>query len=77
MNHVFVETNFLIDVARPFPSPDATDLLEALEIHTTGERSLWFCNLNTKDFDPANQPGLTDEYAASGLTYLSSFAVPT
>jgi hypothetical protein len=52
-------------------------LTKALELHKTGERSLWFCNLNTKDFDPANQAGLTAEYAASGLKYLSSFAVPT
>jgi len=28
VKHVFVETNFLVDVARPFPSPDATALLK-------------------------------------------------
>jgi hypothetical protein len=31
VKHVFVETNFIIDVARPFPSPDATGLLKRAE----------------------------------------------
>ncbi len=37
---------------------------------------LYFCNLNKRDFDPANVPSLTREYAVCRLAYLPSFRVP-
>lgn len=39
MKHVFVETNFLVDVARPFPSPDAAALLQRAQ--TGGDVTLY------------------------------------
>ena len=35
---VFVETNFLVDVLRPLPSPEASALLDR---HVRGEVQLW------------------------------------
>jgi len=60
MKHVFVETNFIVDVARPLPTPGATRLL---------------CNLNKKDFDAAPRSALRAEYDACALRFLASFAV--
>jgi hypothetical protein len=34
-------------------------------------------NLNTSDFDPTNQPKLEAEYKPCGLTFLTSFDVPS
>jgi len=35
MNHVFVETNFIIDVLRPFPTLDATALRQRVGADVT------------------------------------------
>jgi hypothetical protein len=51
-------------------------LTKASELYQAGERDLWFCNLNKRDFDPANQPALAAEYAASALQFRASFAIP-
>lgn len=50
----------------------------ASELYAQNERDLWFCNLNTKDFeaDPGRRPALDAEYKACGLKYLASFDVP-
>lgn len=43
-----------------------------------GETDLWFCNLNTKDFEPNQKAvsGLDAEYKRLGLRYLPDFSVP-
>lgn len=57
---------------------------KAAELHRNGERELFFCNLNKSDFSPHDRgggviarPNLDAEYARCGLTYLSSFDVPS
>jgi hypothetical protein len=56
---------------------------KAAELHRSGERELFFCNLNKSDFSPYDRggmaitrPNLEAEYARCGLTYLASFDVP-
>lgn len=51
-------------------------LVKAAEVKSAGATLLYFCNLNTKDFDPANRPQLATEYANCGLHYRSDFRVP-
>lgn len=51
-------------------------LVGASDLKAAGHRDIFFCNLNTKDFDPANRPDLAKEYAAAGITFKPSFAVP-
>lgn len=51
-------------------------LAHAETLHARGETELFFCNLNTKDFEPTTGNNLTNAYAASGLRYLDSFRVP-
>jgi hypothetical protein len=42
----------------------------------SGEADLFFCNLNTKHFDPTNRPELAAEYDGPKMRYLSGFRVP-
>lgn len=51
-------------------------LAKAEELHGNGERAIFFCNLNKKDFDPQNRPRLESEYSACGITFKSSFSAP-
>lgn len=51
-------------------------LMKASELYQSGERDLWFCNLNKRDFDPANQSALAAEYAAAALQFCPSFVIP-
>lgn len=51
-------------------------LAKAAELFGSGEKDLWFCSLDKKDFSPSNQPALSAEYSACGLTFLPSFQVP-
>lgn len=51
-------------------------LVKAAEVKSTGATLSYFCNLNKKDFDPANRPQLATEYEKCGLHYLSDFRVP-
>ena len=89
MKHVFVETNFFVDVLRPFPRLEAVKSLPPFDemvlgavlahagaLHAAGETDLFFCNLNTKDFEPTTANDLAGAYAGAGLRYLDSFAVP-
>ncbi|WP_437731868.1 hypothetical protein [Sorangium sp. So ce1335] len=113
MKHVFVKTNFLVDLLRPFPVRDAATLFErvandfilhipwvsvseakrtittkiinmvlgavlfrAQELFDNGERDLYFCNANIRDFGPTSGNALGAAYAACGLQYLSDFKVP-
>lgn len=57
---------------------------KAAELHGSGEREIYFCNLNKSDFSPHDRggmaiarPNLGAEYARCGLTYLASFDVPS
>ncbi len=54
----------------------AAVLTKASDLYRAGERDVWFCNLNTKDFDPASRPTLAAEYASCGLQFWPSFALP-
>jgi len=51
-------------------------LTKAQELHAAGERNLFFCNKNKKDFAPTNQPALEAEYRSCGLDYRDEFVVP-
>jgi hypothetical protein len=51
-------------------------LAHAGALHTAGETDIFFCNLNTKDFEPTTANDLASAYAGAGLQYLDSFAVP-
>jgi predicted nucleic acid-binding protein len=51
-------------------------LFRAEELKTRGERNLYFCNANFRDFGPTSGSLIGDAYLACGLTYLSDFAVP-
>lgn len=58
-------------------------MAKAAELYRSGERELFFCNLNKSDFSPLDsggmavtRPSLEVEYAKYGLKYLSSFDVP-
>ncbi|MGE0323617.1 MAG: hypothetical protein AB7K71_27055 [Polyangiaceae bacterium] len=51
-------------------------LSNAKALSDTGERELYFCNRNTKDFMPTAGNGLDAEYSKVGLTYLGDFKVP-
>lgn len=51
-------------------------LSRAEELVKSGERDFYFCNLNTKDFDPTNRPTLRSEYQRLTISYLASFRVP-
>ena len=60
-----------------------TVIAKAAALHRSGEREIFFCNLNKSDFSPfdsggmaVTRPNLAAEYARCGLTYLSSFDVP-
>lgn len=68
---------FAVKSLKPFDEMILGSVLtKASELYQSGERDLWFCNLNKKDFDPANQSALADEYAASALQFCPSFAIP-
>jgi hypothetical protein len=72
-----VLTLFAVKSLKPFDEMVLGAVLtKATELHHAGERELWFCNLNKKDFDPANQPALASEYSMSGLQFRASFAIP-
>lgn len=51
-------------------------LAQASDLHARGERDLFFCNLNRRDFEPTTGNDLANAYGASGICYLDSFAVP-
>jgi hypothetical protein len=51
-------------------------LAHAGALHAAGETDLFFCNLNTRDFEPTTANDLASAYAGAGLRYLDSFAVP-
>ncbi len=51
-------------------------LTKAEELRVAGEREMFFCNLNKKDFDPRDQPRLESEYMSCGITFMASFKVP-
>jgi predicted nucleic acid-binding protein len=51
-------------------------LTKAAVLKAAGEQDIFFCDLNTKDFDPANRPALAAEYTACGITFKPSFVVP-
>ncbi len=51
-------------------------LTHAEELLTRGERELFFCNLNVKDFEPSTGNDLARAYADVGLQYLDTFRVP-
>lgn len=51
-------------------------LVKAENLYDRGERDLFFCNLNKKDFDPTNRPALAEEYRRHSITYQSSFKIP-
>jgi predicted nucleic acid-binding protein len=53
-------------------------LATAEQLHSSGQRELWFCNLNSRDFSPDRNTSssLGNEYTRCGLTYLPSFDVP-
>ncbi len=50
-------------------------LTEAANLYVAGERELFFCNANTKDFSPKESRALEAEYGKVGLSYLSDFNV--
>lgn len=51
-------------------------LTHAGDLFASGERELFFCNLNTKDFEPKDGNNLKNAYSGVGLTYIDSFRVP-
>jgi hypothetical protein len=51
-------------------------LEHAAGLAATGERDIFFCNLNTRDFRPSSGNDLAKAYAASGVVYLDTFVVP-
>jgi hypothetical protein len=51
-------------------------LAKATDLYQAGERDLFFCDKNTRDFDPTNRPLLEAEYKGCGLTFKDSFVVP-
>ena len=51
-------------------------LAHAAALQADGATGLFFCNLNTKDFEPTTANDLAGAYAGAGLRYLDSFAVP-
>ncbi len=51
-------------------------LTHAGALHAAGETDIFFCNLNTRDFEPTTANDLANAYAGAGLQYLDSFAVP-
>lgn len=53
-----------------------TIVADAEERSRAGEQPLFFCSLNSRDFEPTAGNNLGDEYRRAGLTYLPSFAVP-
>jgi hypothetical protein len=54
----------------------ATVLADADARRARGETPLYFCNLNTRDFEPTPNNDLQHEYSRVGLTYLATFQVP-
>jgi hypothetical protein len=52
-------------------------LYEANRLYQLGATDLYFCNANTKDFQPTSGNLLAQHYGACGLTYLPNFLVPT
>jgi hypothetical protein len=51
-------------------------LTHAGELHAGGAKDLFFCDLNTKDFEPGGENDLANAYAGVALQYLDSFNVP-
>lgn len=51
-------------------------LTKAEELYQAGERELFFCDKNTRDFEPTNRPALDGAYRRCGLAYKSGFVVP-
>lgn len=51
-------------------------LTHAEMLRARGDTELFYCNLNTKDFEPTTGNDLAAAYAISGLRYLDSFQVP-
>lgn len=51
-------------------------LTKASDLHAAGERDLYFCNLNKRDFAPETRPELEREYNMVGIRYLDTFVVP-
>ncbi|WP_433929123.1 hypothetical protein AB3662_36500 [Sorangium cellulosum] len=51
-------------------------LFRAQELFNNGERVLYFCNANIRDFGPTSGNALGAADAACGLQYLSDFKVP-
>ena len=51
-------------------------LYEAQQLHQAGKIDLYFCNANTRDFQPTSGNLLGKHYAACNLRYLPDFSVP-
>jgi hypothetical protein len=51
-------------------------LTKASDLHAAGERDLYFCNLNKRDFAPETRLELEREYNMVGIQYLDTFVVP-
>lgn len=51
-------------------------LEQASALHARGQRELFFCNINKKDFEPSLGNNLANAYESTGIKYLDSFTVP-
>jgi hypothetical protein len=70
-------TVFRVKTLKPFDEMVLGAVLtKAADLKAAGETDIFFCDLNTKDFNPTNRPDLAAEYTAAGITYKPSFVVP-
>jgi hypothetical protein len=51
-------------------------LVDAAARYGQAEAPLYFCSLNSRDFEPTSGNDLDAEYGRVGLTYLPTFDIP-